>query len=174
MRFDNDEDWEKPVDMMFITWSLSPTNGAAITFELADRDAWSMLRCSPALAGSDDFVGKIEVMMIELDDEGKPIDVKQQAKMERMALKKEWPKGGPRSIQAARLCADKDFHVWIKHQINWKSEGLPKNPEITPAMCAEWMRKECDLDTRAQLDHDPAALQRFEDKVMSPFLRSQM
>lgn len=169
-------EWEEPVDMLFISWSLSATNGAVVTFEMEDYDRWHKLRHSPALASGYERAGldKIEVMMIELDDDGKPINVEQRAKLERMALKRKWPKGGSQSKRAARLCREEDFRRWVALQINWDSAGLPKNPEVTPEVAADWMRTECDLDTRAQLDHDPAALQRFEDRVIKPFLRSTM
>ena len=103
--------------------------------------------------------------MIELDDDGNVVNVEQRAKLERMARKRQWPKGGPRSKHAARLCQDPEFQRWVG------DIGIKMND---PLGCAHWMREECEIDSRAQLDHDPAALQRFEDRVQKPFLRSRM
>jgi len=167
-RLSGREDWYGPVDMLFITWSHSVTGGAVITFELDDQQEWEAIRARPALMGGTDeaALDKIEMMMIELDDEGKVVDVKQRAKLEAMARKRKWPKGGPQSKRAARLCQDPEFKLWLGHRMDWQ--------EVDTAKAADWMRRECDLDTRAQLDHDPAALQRFEDRVAKPFLRTQL
>jgi hypothetical protein len=168
------EEWRGPVELKFLRWTVSSANGAVITFELEDRVVWQALRDKRAIdAGYEiDGLDRFEMMLVELDAESKPINVAQRAKLEKMALKRQWPKGGPQSKRAARLCREYEFQHWVKLQINWKKAGAPKNPEVTPDVAADWMREKCDLDTRAQLDHDPAALQRFNDRVMAPYLRS--
>ena len=167
-----EESWYGPVDMLFITWAHSISNGVTVTFEIADQAEWETLRGRPALAAGyeEGQLDKVEIMMVELNDEGKPINVEQRAKMEKMAREKSWGKGGPQSIRAARLGRDKDFIDWVVLHKHWKTDMV----SVSPQTIAEWMRGECDIDTRRQLDHDPAALQRFEDRVMSPFLRSTM
>lgn len=162
-------EWYGPVDLKFLRWTVSSANGAVITFEMEDYDEWRKMRDAPALdAGYEDHqLKKVELMLIELDQEGKPVNVEQKAKLERLALKRKWPKGGPQSKRAARLCNHSDFIGWLSRR------GIVQG-DVTPAEVAEWMRKECDIDSRAQLDHDEAALQRFEDRVMRPYLRSTM
>jgi hypothetical protein len=162
----DDDVWGEPMDMLFITWSLSPTNGAAVTFEMSSMKDWEKLRGLPALSAKDE-PEKLEIMALELDDNGVPINIGQRAKLEKMAAIKKWGKGGPQSKRAARLCGHTDFVGWAV-----SCGSVPYNP--TPEDIAEWMRTKCEIDTRAQLDHDPAALQRFEDRIMSPFLRSTM
>lgn len=166
------EKWYGPVDMLYITWSHSISNGVTITFEMSSLSEWNRIRDSKAIkSGYEiDQLPKIEIMMIELDNEGKPINVKQRAKLEKMAAKRSWGKGGPRSKHAARLCQDAEFIAWYMELVN-KGGAVP---DTTPAAVAEWMRQKADIDSRAQLDHDPAALQRWEDRVYKPFLRSQM
>jgi len=162
------KEWYGPVDLRFVRWTMSSANGTVITFELDDHEEWARIRESKAIDSGYriDELDPIEFMLVELDQEGQPINVEQRAKLEKYARKKKWPKGGSQSKRAARLCADPEFLQWLAQ---YTSKGYSSVADI-----ADWMRKEIDIDTRAQLDHDPAALQRFEDRVMSPFLRSQM
>ena len=163
--------WYGPIELRFLRWTISSANGAVITFQILDEKEWLRMRRKSRAIDEGytlDQLDTTELMLIELDQEGKPIDVKQRAKLEKMALKRKWPKGGPRSKQAARLGHDDLFVDWVA-----ELTGEPYD-KVTPEFIGVWMRKECDLDTRAQLDHDEAALQRFEDRIMSPFLRSQM
>lgn len=162
--------WYGPVDLKFLRWTVSSANGAVVTFEMDDYDEWRKMRDGPAIdAGNEEWeIRKVQLMLIELDHEGKPINVEQRAKLEQLALKRKWPKGGAQSKRAARLCQDPEFVQWVLR----KTGHTGTDP--TPAEIADWMRKESDIDSRAQLDHDEAALQRFEDRVMRPFLRSTM
>lgn len=167
-KLDGKEEWYGPVELKFIRWSITSSNGAVITFEMDDKEEWQRMRDGPALdAGYETHqLNMLEFLLIELDQEGKPVNVEQKAKIERMALKRKWPKGGAQSKRAARLCQDDDFREWV----------VTKDASVKgdPASLGEWMRKVCDLDTRAQLDHDPAALERFEQLIARPFLRAQM
>jgi len=162
-------EWYGPVDLRFLRWTMSSMNGTVVTFEMDDPYEWRKMRDAPALDDGTqlEIMPKTEVMLIELDSEGKPLNVAQKAKVEKMALRHKWPKGGPQSIRAARLCNHTDFLGWLSQR------GIIQG-DVTPAEVAEWMRKECEIDSRAQLDHDPAALERFEDRVSRPFLRSLM
>ena len=162
--------WYGPVDLKFLRWTVSSANGAVVTFEMEDYDEWRKMRDVPAIDdGSAKWeLRKTELMLVELDQEGVPINVKQRAKLEQMELKRKWPKGGAQSKRAARLCQDHEFVRWACEKMGVNGNG------ITPADIAEWMRQEADIDSRAQLDHDDAALQRFEERVMKPFLRYTM
>lgn len=164
------EEWYGPVDLKFLRWTVSSANGAVVTFEMEDPVEWRKMRDAPALdAGYGDHeLRRVEMMVLELDQENKPINVEQRAKLEKMAAKRKWPKGGPRSKQAARLGHDEEFRKWVSML------SANELAACTPEFIGIWIRRECDIDSRAQLDHDPAALQRFEDRVYRPFLRNQM
>lgn len=41
-----------------------------------------------------------------------------------------------------------------------------------PAAAAEWIRRTCDVVSRAELDHDDVAAQRFHDLVRRPYLQA--
>lgn len=162
------DEWYGPVDLRFVRWNLSSANGAVVTFEIEDKAEWDKMRESDALDSGYriEELEPIEFMLIELDGEGKPVNVEQRARLEKYAAKKKWPKGGAQSKRAGRLCADADFMDWVT--------SLSVISETNPATVAAWVREEANLDTRAQLDHDPQALNRFELRIMKPFLRSQM
>lgn len=162
------DEWYGPVDLKFIRWNMSSANGAVITFYIDDPVEWKKMREGKAIdAGYRlDELNPIEMIIVELDNEGQPVNVKQRAKLEAYARKKKWGKGGPQSIRAARLCGDPAFLAWLAQTTSRSYSSV--------ADIADWMRRTCELDTRAQLDHDPASLERFEARVARPFLRSQM
>jgi hypothetical protein len=168
-RSEMEVEWYGPVQLKFLRWSISSATGAVVTFEMDGKEEWQKMRDAPAQDAGYELaqLQKMEFMLVELDQEGKPVNVEQRAKLEAMARKRKWPKGGPQSKRAARLCQDREFQLWVESLTGGGYVG-------SPDLVAVWMREECGLDTRAQLDHDPAALQRFEDRMMRPFLRSAM
>ena len=62
----------------------------------------------------------------------------------------------PAAQQAGILCADAGFQRFAARQ-----SGAPA-PRFSPSAAAEWLRRECGIDTRATLSTDPAARARFE------------
>jgi hypothetical protein len=162
-----EEWWSSNLEMRFMGWSISSFLGAVVTFQFDDDEYWKRFRQGMAvdLGYELEALKPYELVLVPLSDEGKPINVAQQAKLERARLKSLWPPGGPQSKRAAILCNDIDF-------INWLGMRKLVDPKTcTPADVAEWMRKECGIDSRAQLDHDEDALVRFEEKIAKPFMR---
>jgi hypothetical protein len=169
--------WYGPVELRFLRWAISSVHGAVVTFQTLDEKEWRRMREKSNAIDEGytlDQLDATELILIELDQEGKPINVKQRAKLEKQQRERSWGKGGPQSKRAARLCKEDDCRMWVT--------ARAQDPGAAPTVVqvfdwhqvAKWMRKECDIDSRAQLDHDPAALQRFEDRVMKPYLRSTM
>ncbi|KKO71824.1 hypothetical protein [Kerstersia gyiorum] len=39
----------------------------------------------------------------------------------------------------------------------------------TPEQAAQWVRDQCGVSSRAELDHSPAAAKRFHDRVRRPY-----
>lgn len=68
-------------------------------------------------------------------------------------------KGGPLARLAGRLCQKPEF------------QRFAKVDSIEAA--AAWVRKTCQVDSRAQLDHDDEAAQRFHNLVRRPYVDSQ-
>lgn len=161
--------WYGPVELKFLRWAISSVNGAVVTFQIDDEAEWRRMRGAQAIDQGYEIrqMKPMEFMLVELDNEGKPVNVKQRAKVEAMARKRKWPKGGPQSIRAARLCQDKDFRHWVNFEHNKLTNLADEPPPVDDV--AKWMRAICEIDTRAQLDHDPAALRRFEERIVRPY-----
>lgn len=61
---------------------------------------------------------------------------------------------------AAIMCANPTFHLWLQ------SKGVPVS---TAEAAAQWMRSELNIQSRAELDTDPEAEQRFHTLIRKPF-----
>ena len=72
-------------------------------------------------------------------------------------------KGGPQSIRAARLSGDHEFLMFLASE----SGTNPVNSEFAE----NWIKETVGIKSRVELDHDEAALNRFNKLVMSPFNR---
>lgn len=71
----------------------------------------------------------------------------------------EKPKGGDLARLAGMLCANPQFRIWL---------------DLDDAeSAAEFIRVECGISSRAELDHNEAAAQAFHRNVRLPFLAWQ-
>lgn len=166
-KIDQDKEvWLGFYDILFRRWSLSSANGAVVVFDLDSKGFWQTFRDYPALDEGYrlDELKPIEIVLAELTNDGQLVNVEMRAKLEQRKLKMKWPKGGVHSIRAARRCNDPDFLMWLNRTNRLTGDR-------TPAEIAEWMRATLDIDTRAQLDHDEKALERFEE-MNREFLRA--
>lgn len=78
------------------------------------------------------------------------------------------PKGGQLCKLAAIWCGDPEFHAFLTHTMKWaKSYSEP----VTAEVAANIIRETCGVASRAELDHDDAAAQRFHDNFRIPFQR---
>lgn len=66
-------------------------------------------------------------------------------------------KGGPLAKLAGMWCQSKDFQEWL---------GVP-----TPAEARLFILEECEIDSRAELDHNQFAAERFHRCVREPYSR---
>lgn len=69
----------------------------------------------------------------------------------------------PRSQQAALMCDRQDFREWVCRVKKW--------PDLEPT--ADYVRAACGVDSRANLDTDPAAGARW-DKLHNEYLDSKL
>jgi hypothetical protein len=69
----------------------------------------------------------------------------------------EKPLGGPLSKWLGMQCADPRFQAWLE-------VGSEKD-------AADYVRRLCEVSSRALIDHDEAARQRFEDLIRGPWMR---
>jgi len=73
------------------------------------------------------------------------------------------PKGGALAKLAGMWCADKTFQAWL--------ELDPDNAAPTENGAALCLYALCDIQSRRQLDHDPAAAERFNRLIRGPYMK---
>lgn len=74
-------------------------------------------------------------------------------------------KGGDLARQAAMLCQDADFRLYLDHRRRWK-QGLAEDqlPDGTHSEqdARDWLCAACGIQSRAELDHDGRAVGMFK------------
>ena len=73
------------------------------------------------------------------------------------------PKGGALAKLAGMWCADKTFQSWL--------ETDPDNAAPTENGAALCLYELCGIQSRRQLDHDPAAAERFNRLIRGPYMK---
>jgi hypothetical protein len=148
------------VDVFFIGANWSHTNGCTVTFAFQGQEDWQQFRDWPAISDHKDFpegAKEVEIVLFRVSEKGEVVNIHQRDAVERINKMK----GGPQSIRCARLCTDPEFVQWFS---NIASKSGKKKPN-------DWIKETIGIKSRKELDHDPAALSRFEKLVMSPFNR---
>ena len=140
----------RQLEVFFLGWTVSNTAGAKTKFELQDPDDFTFFRSLPA--GQE-----WSMVLAEITDDEEVVDQKQKEVAETI-------KGGPKSIRAGRMCADPNFQWFVSHKLN-----KPRDKRATPDECADFIRTKCGIKSRAELDHDEAAWERFIRWVSKPF-----
>lgn len=87
--------------------------------------------------------------------------------------KREEPKGGELARLAGVLCSAPDFQFWIEHNTPAK-EMPPLFEEDGPAeRAAIIVRHRCGVKSRAELDHNGLAAERFHELIRKPWMESR-
>ncbi|MFJ9451482.1 hypothetical protein [Herbaspirillum sp. NPDC101397] len=77
-------------------------------------------------------------------------------------------KGGMLAKLSALFCADENFRTFLMRR--W-----PDADQIdTPAQATAHLKMVCEIDSRKQLDNDPAAADRFHDRIRIPYANWNM
>lgn len=81
------------------------------------------------------------------------------------------PKGGDLAKLAGILCGDPEFQAWIEKAAapTWQIADAPA--DATPAeRAAVLVRLMCGVESRAELDHNGDAAERFHELIRKPWL----
>lgn len=156
----NSEEWNT-MDLWLLGWGMSHNQGAVVSFNLGGEDDFRFFRDRPAIDAKDEEPAAFEVVLWELDDQGNVVNQKQREKLERAFQR---PKGGRRSIHAARLDGELGFQVFV-------AKSLKIEAPATPDQCAAFVRQQAGVESRAMLDHNDNAWRRFHVNVESPYVR---
>lgn len=80
-------------------------------------------------------------------------------------VKEKQQKGGEWAKLAGMWCNDTDFWVWLNYERGYAGRvGSPHAAALA-------LRSACGIDSRVELDNDPAALERFNKEVRHPFMK---
>lgn len=142
-----------PIELSLIGCQWSQNRGASVLFQI-ERDALDALEGVPTQDNSATPWNGY-VALVELGDDEQAIDQQQRERVERVI-------GGPISKHAARLCRDPQFHRFL--------EDIG-GQDVTDESAAEWVRTTCGVQSRAELDHNPIAADKYEHMVKRPFIR---
>jgi len=77
-------------------------------------------------------------------------------------------KGGALAKLAGIFCGQPQFREFL--DAKWQDDA----PYDTPEKAADLVRRVCEVDKRSKLDHDPAAAERFHDRIRIPYVRWQL
>lgn len=76
------------------------------------------------------------------------------------------PKGGDLARLAGILCADPDFQLWVEEQQGADSAAGLEGEE----RAAQIVRHVCGVKSRAELDHNAHAAERFHELIRKPWM----
>ena len=146
-------------ELRFIGFRDSSRNGPCVTFALPSREALEA------------FIGgegkRFMAVLVLIGDDELPAPPSQPAP--KLAEPKAPKADHSLSKWAALRCADPEFWRWIEFDQRVRRYArLPINDEKAAAEC---IRDYCEVASRAEFDTDPAAAQRFKERVMVPWQR---
>lgn len=164
-------------EVQFAGYTDSSRNGPRVTLRLADRDE---LQRFVGLEGK-----RFMVALVEIAEDGTPAEPQTQEQRNRMARERvdamqlaDKPKGGPLARLAGQWCAMPSFHAWLLRTMpdlcRVAIEAMDNPGELTPKpdsdIAAEVVRRVCNVASRADIDHNAWARDRFEALIRRPFM----
>lgn len=128
---------------MLAGWSETHNGGAKVTFWLQDADDLEAFKAMTVAKGK--TAGqRLAMVMVEIGDDEQPVQ------------RQEKPKGGELARLAGQLCQNPDFLEY-------------GNYESAEEAAAD-IRFACQIESRAELDHNPAAAEIFHEQYRKPFI----
>ena len=139
-------------EVLMRRWSDSSTQGVQVTFALPDASDLEPLK---AKTGK-----RFACVLVEIGDDEAPVAA---AAVEAPVPDSETQKkGGEWAKLAGIWCADSDFWKFLQAQ-GYEASNADEAAGV--------VRLSCGIESRAHLDHDPAALDRFNKRVRYPFMK---
>lgn len=144
-------------EVQFCGWADNHTSGPRVTFWLADGDQLSFFRALTTKKGG--RAGqRFYMTLVEIQDDERPVDQEKRRQIE------EATRGGPLSKHAAMLCRDEAFRRWLAEMEQMDAS------DVTEEIAADWIRGQCGVESRAELDHNVGAAQKYHNLVREPFI----
>lgn len=138
-------------EMQLAGWTDSHTAGCKVTFWLQSTEDLEAFRALTVRKGNQSG-HRFMAVLVEVGDDEMPVPPPVPEK----------PKGGALSKLAGVWCNDQEFQSWL-----WEAADYPGEPN--PDLCAAVIRNWCRVESRAELDHDEEAAERFHRLIRGPF-----
>lgn len=130
-------------EVMLAGWSETHNGGAKVTFWLQDSDDLEAFKRMTVAKGK--TAGqRLALVAVEIGGDEQPVQ------------RQDKPKGGELARLAGQLCQNSQFQEWCESE--------------SAEAAAEWLRSVCDIESRAELDHDAGAANKFHQLVRLPYL----
>jgi len=159
-------------EMQLAGWSESHTGGCKVTFWLQSPDDLQAFRALTVRKGN--TAGqRFMAALVEIGDDEQPVEpVIENPKIEK-------PKGGPLAKLAGMWCNDGEFLHFIRPVYDRLMGGDGSGyGDVTPdddfggmleKYCAHCIKVMCEIDSRAELDHNPVAAEKFHSLIRGPY-----
>ena len=131
-------------ELMLAGWGENHTGGAKVTFWLPDAEALDAFRHLTVRKGN--TAGqRFMCVFVQIGEDEKPVAG-------------DMPAGGSLCKSAALLCQSDDFQRFVESQCGYTLADQAKRAD----MAADYVRVECGIKSRRELDSNKAASQSFQ------------
>lgn len=145
-------------ELQLAGWSESHTGGCKVTFWLSGPDELAAFRTLTVRKGN--TAGqRFMAALVEVGDDELPV----QTHINACDKALDQPKGGALAKLAGMWCADATFQAWL--------ETDPDNAAPNESGATLCLYALCEIESRRELDHDPAAAERFNQLIRGPYMK---
>lgn len=143
-------------EVRFMRYADSSRQGASVTFALPDVSYLDRFR---GMEGK-----RFACVLIEIGDDEQPVDAKPEPAAPAL------PRGGRLAKQAGILCGQRAFQRQVEqsHPEQWRDAARRCDGDLAEAAAAV-IREVCGIASRAELDHDAGAAERFTHCFWRPW-----
>lgn len=146
-------------ELMLAGWGETHNGGAKLTFWLPDAGDLDVFRGLTVRKGN--TAGqRFMAVLVEVDDQEQP---KPSAETDAAVMEKakDAVKGGELAKLAGILCSDPEFRMWFADRGWTKCQSDPLGQRVDEESITAALRYRCGVTSRAELDHNPDAAQKF-------------
>lgn len=151
------------IDFWFKGAGWNDKKGAHIAIEIQEDVHFDFFKLLPTLDNTESGGAIIWIAIIQLDEQGKPVDQVQR----RIAEQEERPKGGPKSKRCARMCREPAFWIFIT---NWVTVRGYEKEFLDQDDVDIFIRHMLNIKSRAELDHNEKAWDYWLQNFEKPYL----
>ncbi len=140
-------------ELQLAGWSETHNGGCKVTFWLPDANELDAFRALTVRKGN--TAGhRFMAALVEIGDDEQPVQQTQPEKA----------KGGALATLAGRLCQDPNFHDFAAetYGVSWRIGHAADD-------IATWVREQCCVESRAELDHNEVAAAVFHTVIRGPW-----